>query len=79
MAQYKKERNVWLFASLIIIQGGAMSAFISSGIVAMIGVNAIWAIVPGFVMKMSLFFSRFVPDRLLSKITYNIQKKKDNN
>lgn len=36
-------------------------------------------IVPGFVMKMSLFFSRFVPDRLLSKITYNIQKKKDNN
>ena len=33
-------------------------------------------IVPGFVMKMSLLFSRFVPDKLLSKITYNIQKKK---
>lgn len=36
--------------SLFIRGGGAMSAFISSGIVAMIGVNAIWAIVPGFVM-----------------------------
>ncbi len=33
-------------------------------------------IVPGFGMKMSLFFSRFVPDRLLSLINYNIQKKK---
>lgn len=36
-------------------------------------------IVPGLTMKMSLLFSRFVPDALLSKITYNIQKKKDSN
>ena len=33
-------------------------------------------IVPGFGMKMSLFASRFVPDKLLSLINYNIQKKK---
>ena len=34
-------------------------------------------IIPGFVMKLSLLSSRFVPDALLSKITYKIQKKKD--
>ena len=34
-------------------------------------------IVPGIVMKLSLLSSRFVPDTLLSKITYKIQKKKD--
>ena len=34
-------------------------------------------IVPGFVMKLSLLSSRFIPDVLLSKITYKIQKKKD--
>ena len=31
---------------------------------------------PGFSIKLLLFFSRFLPDRLLSKITYHIQRKK---
>lgn len=35
-------------------------------------------IIPGFTVKLLVFFSRFVPERLLSKITYNIQKKKSN-
>ncbi len=33
-------------------------------------------IVPGVSIKLLLFFSRFVPDRLLSKITYHVQRKK---
>lgn len=33
-------------------------------------------IVPGFGMKLSLAATRFVPDNLLSLITYNVQKKK---
>ena len=36
-------------------------------------------IVPGITMKISLFFSRFVPDILLSKITYALQHKKESN
>ena len=35
-------------------------------------------IIPGFSMKLLVFFSRFVPGRLLTKITYNIQRKKGN-
>ena len=31
---------------------------------------------PGISTKLLIFFSRFVPDTILSKITYNIQKKK---
>ena len=34
-------------------------------------------IVPGTMMKMGRFFSRFVPDRQLLKITYKLQKRKD--
>lgn len=33
-------------------------------------------IIPGFGIKLSVFFSKLVPDRLLSLINYNIQKKK---
>lgn len=33
-------------------------------------------IVPGFTNKLAVFFSRFIPRRLLLKIVYNIQKKK---
>ena len=33
-------------------------------------------IVPGFSVKMGIFLTRFVPTKLLLKITYNIQKKK---
>lgn len=33
-------------------------------------------IVPGLVMKLSVTFSKFLPQNLLSKITYNCQKKK---
>ncbi len=33
-------------------------------------------IVPGFVIRMGVFFQRFVPTRLLLKISYNIQKSK---
>lgn len=33
-------------------------------------------IIPGFIMKLSRFFGRFVPVKTLIKITYNIQKKK---
>lgn len=33
-------------------------------------------ILPGISTKIPVAFSRFIPDRLLSKITYNIQKKK---
>lgn len=33
-------------------------------------------IIPGFSVKLLVFFSRFVPGRLLSKITYAIQSKK---
>ncbi len=35
-------------------------------------------IIPGLSIKFLVFFSRFIPDRLLSKITYNIQRKKEN-
>ena len=33
-------------------------------------------IIPGFKMKCARFFGRFVPNKLMLKITYNIQKKK---
>ena len=33
-------------------------------------------IIPGIVMKLSVTFSKFLPQNLLSKITYNCQKKK---
>ncbi len=33
-------------------------------------------IIPGFKMKLAKFFSRFVSDKMLLRITYNIQKKK---
>jgi len=33
-------------------------------------------IIPGKVMKLGIFFSRFVPTKLLLRIAYNIQKKK---
>lgn len=35
-------------------------------------------IIPGFSMKLLVFFSRFVPEKLLTKITYHIQSKKGN-
>lgn len=34
-------------------------------------------IIPGFSMKLGIFFSRFLPTKLLLKISYNIQKIKD--
>ena len=34
-------------------------------------------IIPGFSVRMGIFFSRFVPTKLLLKISYNIQKKKN--
>jgi len=34
-------------------------------------------IVPGFTMKMGVFFSRFVPRKMLMKMNYNIQSKKE--
>ena len=33
-------------------------------------------IIPGFSVKMGIFFSRFIPTKLLLMISYNIQKKK---
>ena len=33
-------------------------------------------IVPGFSIKMGIFFQRFVPTKLLLKISYNIQRSK---
>ena len=33
-------------------------------------------IIPGFTVRMGIFFSRFLPTKLLLKISYNIQKKK---
>ena len=33
-------------------------------------------IIPGFKVKIGIFFSRFIPTKLLLKISYNIQKKK---
>ena len=33
-------------------------------------------IIPGFIVRCGLFFSRFLPTKLLLKISYNIQKKK---
>ena len=33
-------------------------------------------IIPGFTVKMGIFFSRFIPKKTLLKISYNIQKKK---
>ena len=33
-------------------------------------------IIPGFTVRMGIFFSRFIPTKLLLKISYNIQKKK---
>lgn len=34
-------------------------------------------IVPGFKIKCAVFFSKFLPDALLAKITFNFQKKKN--
>lgn len=34
-------------------------------------------IIPGIKIKLAIFFSRFVPTKLLLKITYNIQEKKN--
>ena len=34
-------------------------------------------IIPGFTVRMGIFFSRFLPTKLLLKISYNIQKKKN--
>ncbi len=34
-------------------------------------------IVPGFTVRMGLFFSRFLPTKLLLRIAYNIQKRKN--
>ena len=48
--------------SLFIRGGGATSALISSGIVAMIGVNAIWAIVPGIVLTVYLVLAAVLFD-----------------
>ena len=33
-------------------------------------------IIPGFTVRLGIFFSRFLPTKLLLKISYNIQKKK---
>lgn len=35
-------------------------------------------IIPGFKFKCSVFFSKFLPDSILAKITHNFQKKKNN-
>ena len=35
-------------------------------------------IIPGFTMKLIRFFIRFIPNKLLLRMTYNIQKKKVN-
>ena len=35
-------------------------------------------IIPGIRVKLGIFFSRFIPTKLLLMISYNIQKKKDN-
>ena len=35
-------------------------------------------IIPGFSVRMGIFFSRFLPTKLLLRISYNIQKRKDN-
>lgn len=34
-------------------------------------------IIPGFSVRMGIFFSRFLPTKLLLRISYNIQKRKD--
>lgn len=34
-------------------------------------------IIPGLTVKLGIFFSRFIPTKLLLKISYNIQKKKN--
>ncbi len=39
--------------------------------------NGTLTIVPGFTMKLCHIFGRFVPTKLLVRITYNIQKKKE--
>ena len=33
-------------------------------------------IIPGFTVRMGIFFSRFIPTKMLLKISYNIQKRK---
>ena len=33
-------------------------------------------IIPGVMIKIGIFFTRFIPTKLLLKITYNIQRKK---
>ena len=54
----------------------------SSAFVAKYAINQMLAnkmlIIPGFKMKCAKFFSRFVPDKFLLRITYRIQKKKVN-
>lgn len=54
----------------------------SSAFVAKYAINQMLAnkmlIIPSFKMKCAKFFSRFVPDKFLLRITYRIQKKKVN-
>lgn len=55
--------------------GGLESSFVAEyGVKKMLRGKRV--IIPGFSTKMLVFFSRFVPGKILSKITYKIQSKK---
>ena len=54
---------------------------LSSAYVAKYAINMMFKnkliIIPGFTVKLGIFMTRFLPTKLLLKITYNIQKKKN--
>lgn len=54
---------------------------LSSEYVAKYAINMMFKnkliIIPGFTVKLGIFMTRFLPTKLLLKITYNIQKKKN--
>ncbi len=63
------------------VAGGTFSVKgLSSEYVSKYGIDKMFkrklVIVPGFSMKLGLFFSRFLPIKLLLGITFNIQHKK---
>lgn len=63
------------------VAGGSFNIkSLSSEYVARYAINKMFdnklLIVPGFLVKLGIFFNRFIPNKLSLKIIYNIQKKK---
>ncbi len=56
---------------------------LSSSYVAKYAIDKLFAkkliIIPGIIIKLARFFSKFIPDSIISEVVYHIQTKKDDN